>query len=105
MTFSLPSLAKAWWLMLVAVTGIAQAQADKGPVSNTASAVGLTYRSVLENYQPYSAQQVQPWRESNDNVGRIGGWRAYAKETGQTDDEKPTEAEAGTRAGHPADKP
>lgn len=38
------------------------------------------YRSVFEGYQRYSDQEIAPWRESNDTVGRIGGWRAYANE-------------------------
>ena len=38
------------------------------------------YRSALEGYQRYSDEPIQPWRESNDNVGKIGGWRVYARE-------------------------
>lgn len=38
------------------------------------------YRSVLEGYQRHGEQEIAPWRESNDTVGRIGGWRAYANE-------------------------
>ncbi len=101
MTSSLPRGAGVWLLSLLAVTatGVAEAQVTKSPETKAASVAGLTYSSALENYQPYSAQQVQPWRESNDIVGRIGGWRAYAKEIGQTDDGKSPKAEAGTAAG------
>ena len=42
------------------------------------------YRSAFENYQPFTDQPVQPWRDSNDTVGRIGGWKSYARE-GQGD--------------------
>jgi hypothetical protein len=100
MAFSSPSSAGFWLLplMAVTVTGVAHAQVDKPPESNTPSAEGLTYRSALANYRPYSAQQVRPWRESNDNVGRIGGWRAYAKEMNQNDGNPSPEAEAGTPA-------
>ena len=100
MTSFLPYRAGVWLLTLVTatVTGVAQAQVNQSPESNTASAVGLAYSSTLESYQPYSAQQVQPWRESNDNVGRIGGWRAYAKEMNQNDGNPSPEAEAGTPA-------
>ncbi|MBC5767471.1 hypothetical protein H8R02_23595 [Ramlibacter sp. GTP1] len=38
------------------------------------------YRSALEGYQPYSENKMVPWKEANDTVGKIGGWRAYAKE-------------------------
>ncbi len=29
------------------------------------------------------------WKEVNDTTGRIGGWRAYAKEARQADDKAP----------------
>ena len=47
-----------------------------------ASAVGspMAYRSVFEGYKGLTEQSVQPWRESNDTVGRIGGWQSYARE-------------------------
>lgn len=41
------------------------------------------YRSALESYQPYSDTKMVPWKEANDAVGRIGGWRAYAKEAAE----------------------
>lgn len=37
------------------------------------------FRSALEGYQPYTDEKIVPWKEANDNVGRIGGWREYAK--------------------------
>lgn len=47
------------------------------------------YRCVLEDYQPFNEQKVLPWKESNDTVGRVGGWRAYAKEAQDGDGDKP----------------
>jgi hypothetical protein len=41
----------------------------------------VPYRSALEGYQPFADTKAVPWKEANDTVGRIGGWRAYAKET------------------------
>lgn len=41
------------------------------------------WRSAFEGYRPYADAPVAPWRESNDTVGRIGGWRAYAREAAQ----------------------
>ncbi len=40
----------------------------------------LQYLSPLRTYKPYVDQPVESWREANDLVGRIGGWRSYAKE-------------------------
>ena len=47
-----------------------------------ASAVGspMAYRSVFDGYKGLTEQPVQPWRESNDTVGRICGWQSYARE-------------------------
>lgn len=41
------------------------------------------YRSAFEGYQPYSESKMVPWKEANDTVGKIGGWRAYAKEAAE----------------------
>lgn len=45
-----------------------------------ASASPMAYRSAFEGYKGLTEQPVQPWRESNDTVGRIGGWQSYARE-------------------------
>jgi hypothetical protein len=52
------------------------------PVARTQTAPG-GYRSALEGYQPYSEEKIVPWREANDTVGKVGGWRAYAKEAAE----------------------
>ena len=35
---------------------------------------------VFANYQAYADAPVLPWRESNDRVRQVGGWRAYARQ-------------------------
>jgi len=40
----------------------------------------LSYPSVFENYQRYSASPLHSWQQANDTVQDIGGWRADAKE-------------------------
>lgn len=54
------------------------AKAD--PQDASASVPQLVYQSPLANYRAFSDAKVSSWKEANDNVGRIGGWRAYAKE-------------------------
>ncbi|MDI1348866.1 hypothetical protein [Aquabacterium sp.] len=56
----------------------------------------LQYRSLISTYEPYNDQAVRPWREANDRVQRIGGWRTYAKEVS---DKAPASADSGTE-GH-----
>lgn len=40
----------------------------------------LQYRSAFSDYKPNAEAKVGAWRELNDTVGRIGGWRVYARE-------------------------
>lgn len=49
------------------------------------SSVPLSYQSALADYRAYREQPVVSWREANDQVNQIGGWRAYAKETSPPD--------------------
>lgn len=39
-----------------------------------------TYRSAFAGYRPNVEEKVGSWKDANDIVGRIGGWRVYAKE-------------------------
>lgn len=59
-------------LVLPLWAGVAHAQAPTLPAP-------AAFRSALEGYQPYTDEKIVPWKEANDNVGRIGGWREYAK--------------------------
>ena len=81
MTFSLTANTGIWHLplALLLVISAAQVQAERNPADHAATS-RLEYRSALENYQAYAAQTVQPWRASNDNVGRPGAHRADAGE-------------------------
>ena len=44
------------------------------------AAVPLRFESVLSRYKPMTDQKLGSWREANDTVTRIGGWRTYLKE-------------------------
>lgn len=68
-------------LALSSTVAAAQAPAADTPASGVLTlAAALQYQSPLKNYHRYDDQTVQPWREANDRVGQIGGWRTYAKE-------------------------
>lgn len=66
-----------WALVLLA--GTAAAQSPALPIK-PAMPTRLQYTSTLSGYQGYADEPVQPWRDANDRVGRIGGWKVYAKE-------------------------
>lgn len=71
------------WLAC-AMTAFAGAAAAQAPAAEGTPGPSLPtqlqYTSAIGTYQAYEDQPVQSWREANDRVGRIGGWRAYAKE-------------------------
>ena len=73
--------------------GIAQAQAGPAnapstplspPAAMTREAPSI-YRSAFEGYKPYTDEKTIDWKQANDNTGKIGGWREYAKEAQQSD--------------------
>lgn len=57
-----------------------EATVAAGPASRTSASA---YVSALQDFQSFKEEKMQPWRQVNDTVGRIGGWRAYAKEAQQ----------------------
>lgn len=60
----------------------AHAQSDPG---GSAITPALQYRSALAQYRGFTDQPLTSWVEANDTVGKIGGWRVYAKEAREPD--------------------
>ena len=58
------------------------------------------YRSAFEGYQPYTDEKMRSWKEANDNVGRIGGWRNYSREKSQSQPSSSAPAASGGSAPH-----
>jgi hypothetical protein len=50
------------------------------PLDAKAPVPALVYRSSLSSYRRLAEDAPLPWRQANETVGRIGGWRAYARE-------------------------
>jgi hypothetical protein len=70
--------------------GSVWAQSELKPeVLQTQKTVELIYQSSFQNYQRYSASDIQAWKQANDAVKDIGGWKAYAKEITQEQNTKP----------------
>lgn len=40
----------------------------------------IPFESAFRGYRGYADEPVASWREANDQVRQIGGWRAYARE-------------------------
>lgn len=70
-------------LPALALAQAAPASAPSAAPANPAAVSSPTppeYRSAFEGYQPYTDEKTLSWKEANDRVGSIGGWRVYAKE-------------------------
>ena len=103
----LPTLAFAALAMLAAsapVHGQAEVAVPRpDPLQASAPVPPVVYRPVLASYRRAGELSVGSWREANDTVTRIGGWRAYAREANQP--EVPATAPsgpAGAAAAQPA---
>jgi hypothetical protein len=53
------------------------------PTDARAAVPRLAHESSLSRYRRYAEQPVGSWREVNETVNRIGGWRAYAREANE----------------------
>ena len=55
------------------------------PLDPNVSVPALSYESSLSRYRLLGDEKPVSWRDANDTVTRIGGWRVYAREAQQTD--------------------
>ena len=53
--------------------------------SGASRASPLEFRSAFKGYKPYTEEKTVDWKQANDNVGKIGGWREYAREASRPD--------------------
>ncbi len=70
------------------------------PLDAQAALPPLIYRSALQGYRPNVEAAVGNWPAANAQVGRIGGWRAYAREA-QQPETVPAAAPLNTPAAQP----
>lgn len=53
------------------------------PLSAQANIPPLVHESAFTQYRRFTDVPVGSWRDANETVNRIGGWRAYAREAAQ----------------------
>lgn len=56
----------------------------------------LPFESTLLRYKAMTDQKLGSWRDANDTVSRIGGWRNYLKEAQTPETKTATPAELAT---------
>jgi hypothetical protein len=54
-------------------------------ISTKSTANVLQFDSVFDRYQSFKSEKVESWRDANDTVNRVGGWREYLKQSQQPD--------------------
>lgn len=81
-------------------TALAQGPTRPGapdPLDPQAAVPPARHVPALSGYRPLSEAPVGSWKDANERVNRIGGWRAYARESAQ-----PASAPASAPASSPA---
>jgi hypothetical protein len=62
------------------------------PIAASASRSAMAsveFRSVFDRYQSFRDEKIGSWRDANDTVTRVGGWREYLKEAQRPDTSAP----------------
>lgn len=57
--------------------------APSDPADGKASVPPVEYQSPFAEYRPLGDDKNTAWKDANDTVGKIGGWRAYAREAAE----------------------
>jgi hypothetical protein len=79
----LAALATGLAVGAAAQTQGAPAPTRPDPLNPGAAVPAATHTSALTRYRSAGEVKVGSWREANDAVTRIGGWRVYAREAAQ----------------------
>lgn len=101
--------ALALFVPVALAQGAVDATATGPKAAVPATETSLQFDSTFTGYRAYTEQAVGSWRDANDEVGRIGGWRAYAREAAPAEGAA-VGTPAGAKSGHehhgaPAGKP
>jgi hypothetical protein len=79
---SAPGLALVLCAALPAAAQTPHAAHRASPAASAPAAPSASdrYVSAFDGHRGHADAAPVPWRVANDTVGRIGGWRAYARE-------------------------
>ena len=83
------ALALLLGLTAVCAQGVSAPAARPDPLNPQARVPPTVYVSPLAGYRRLGEDRPVPWKEANETVNRIGGWRAYAREAQQPDPPAP----------------
>lgn len=90
-------------MVLLVVSAAAQGQpagpSRPDPLDARADVPPALYPSPFAQYRSFAVQPPAPWRDVNDRVGRIGGWKVYAREALEAPDPSAAPADGSARSG------
>lgn len=94
--------------LLITVASAVQAQpaaptGKRDPLNARAAVPLLVHESAFAQYRRLTDEKVTSWKEANDTVTRIGGWRFYAREAAQPDAPAPAASSPPSSTPTPAD--
>ena len=70
-------------LAVLCLAGAPVSAATNDPADAAAPVPPTNYQSPFAQYRVLGEDRNTPWKEANDTVRSIGGWRAYAKEAAE----------------------
>ena len=82
---ALPSLLCSFLLTAQALAQSSSGTGRPDPLDPKATVPVLRYESVVASHRRLGDEKTVSWRDANDAVARIGGWRVYAREAQQAD--------------------
>lgn len=65
----------------IACASASNAFATPDPISVESPTPPTQYKSPFKDYRPLGDDKRIPWKAANDEVGKIGGWRVYLRES------------------------
>jgi hypothetical protein len=84
----------AHWLLLAALAAgaaAAQSGARPDPADPQARVPAVPYRSAFEGYRSLEEPKRVPWRDANQEVGRVGGHMGVLREQATREKQSPGE--------------
>lgn len=100
---ALPILSCAVFLTAQALAQPTPVVPRQDPLDPKADVPVLGHESAIAKYRRLRDEKTVSWRDANDAVARIGGWRAYAREAQQADPPASAPPAARQPGGMPAD--